>query len=227
MKLIRASSLAFLALCIAQCPYSAPEQSTADAPSDPLDQRVGSFELKDETFGDALGRLNQSFDISVSVEGLLPTEGVVTNPKFRARIEGHTVTEVLTWLCALDTRYTWARDGNMVNIFPRGSRDDRTYLFNRILPVLQFENVSKADEAAIGVIHQLGDPSEILICLSVGGTQTFAKPWTATFRDITVRQALNRIAQQLGPTYGWQIGGKARQRLIVFQFKLGGRVAAP
>jgi hypothetical protein len=159
--------------------------------------------------------------VAISIEGVLPEQGTASNPKFRAKIEGHTVAEVLTWLCTLDPRYTWTRDGNMVNLFPRALRDDKTYFFNRALPAVHFEGVMKADAAAIDVVHQLGDPSENLICLSIGGNLSFAKPWKATFHDITVRQALNRIAQQLGPTYGWQIGGTTRQRLIVFYYKPG------
>lgn len=67
------------------------------------------------------------------------------------------------------------------------------------------------------------DPNENLYFLGIGGTQGFAKPWTASFRNITVRQALNRIAEQLGATYGWQIGGTANQRMIMFHYKLGVR----
>lgn len=200
-----------------------PQEPASPRQPDPFDQKVEVLELNHETIGDAIGRIGQLFDVAISVEGVLPESGTTTNSKFRARIEGRSIAEVLTWLCSLDPRYTWARDGSMANLFPRALQGDKTYFFNRVLPVMRFQNARKADEATISVVHQLADPNENLICLGIGGNLNFAKPWTATFRDITVRQALNRIAQQLGPTYGWQIGGTTKQRLIVFYYKPGGR----
>lgn len=188
---------------------------------DPFDQQLSRVELNDENIFDAIARLNQETNIAISIEGILPAEGTVENPKFRAKIEGVTVSEVLSWLCKLDARYSWTRDGNMANIFPSAMRGDPKYFFNRRLPELNFQNIRQADDAAIIIVDQLGDPSEHLYFLAVGGTQSFSKPWTATFHDITVREGLNRIAKQLGPTYGWQIGGHAGTRLIMFHYKLG------
>jgi hypothetical protein len=190
---------------------------------DPLEQKVGSFELRDQTLGDALGRLNQSFDISISIEGVLPEEGTVTNPKLTANIENRTLAEVLDWLCTLDTRYVWARDGNNVNFFPRASSNDPNYFFGRTLADLHFQNVRNVGDAVIAIDHQASDPSGGVIYMGIGQTQGFAEAWTASFSNITVRQALNRIARQLGPTYGWQIGGTTKARLIVFHYKLEGQ----
>ena len=199
------------------------QESTTPAKKDPFNQVVELVELKDETIFDEIARLNQAFDISISIEGILPAKGTVANPKFTARIEKQTISDLLTWLCALDTRYTWSRDGNMINLFPRMFLNDKNYFFNRLLPELRFQDARDSGDAAIDIVHRLGDPNEHLIFMGIGGTQSFAKPWTATFHDITVRQALNRIAQQLGPTYGWQIGGTTNQRMIMFHYKLGAR----
>jgi hypothetical protein len=202
------------------------QDSSKGAEKDPFDQKVTVVELRDETIFDAIGRLNQSYDVAISIEGILPDQGVVTNPKFRGEIENRTLGEALTWLCTLDGRYTWTRDGTMANLFPTKFRDDPHYFFNRSLPILKFQDARQSGEAAIDVVHQLGDPAEHLIFLGIGGTQAFPKPWTATFNDITVRQALNRIAQQLGPTCGWQIGGTTNARLIMFHYKLGAHAFA-
>lgn len=199
------------------------QETTSSSAPDPFEQKIDLLELKDETLGDALGRLNQMLDISMSVEGILPEEGTVPNAKFTASVENRTLAEVLNWLCALDSRYTWIRDGNSVNLFPRASSNDPSYFFNRVLPKLSFQHLRRADDAAVALVHQLGDPNENLIVLGTGVTEGFAEPWTASFNNITVRQALNRIAQQLGPTYGWQIGGTTKARLIVFHYKLGGQ----
>jgi hypothetical protein len=199
------------------------QESTTPAKKDPFNQVVELVELKDETIFDEIARLNQAFDISISIEGILPANGTLPNPKFTARIEKQTISDLLTWLCALDTRYTWARDGNMANLFPRAFLNDKNYFFNRVLREVHFQEIRESGVAAMEVVHQLGDPNENLYFMGIGGTQGFAKPWTETFHDITVRQALNRIAQQLGPTYGWQIGGITNQRMIMFHYKLGAR----
>src|SRR6266481_1648616 len=199
------------------------ESTTPATRDDPFDQVVQDAQVTDETIFDEIARLNQAFDISISIEGILPAEGTVANPRFTARIEKQTITNVLSWLCALDTRYTWIRDGNMLNLFPRAFLNDKSYFFNRLLPEVRFQEIRESGDAAMEVVHQLGDPNENLYFMGIGGTQSFARPWTATFHDITVRQALNRIAQQLGPTSGWQIGGTTNQRMIMFHYKLGAR----
>jgi hypothetical protein len=217
MEMIFKLLFSILAVCF-------PPQETPTLPGlDPLAQKVGVFVLKDETLGEALGRLNQSLDVSISIEGVLPDEGTISNPKLTSSIENANAIEVLNWLCALDPRYTWARDDNSVNLIPRNRLNDPKYFFNRVLPELRLEQVHRVDDAVFAIVHQLGDQNENLFFMGIGGTQSFAEPWTASFKDITVRQALNRIAHQIGPTYGWQIGGTTKGRLIIFHYKLGGR----
>lgn len=202
--------------------YMSSQQAALPPRLDPLDKKIDRFEVKNETLGDALGRLNQVFDISISIEAVLPEEGTIANPRLNGSVEATTVEGVLTWLCALDARYAWTRDDNSINFMPRSKASDPTYFFNRVLREPHFERVRRVDDAGIAVVHGLNDPKENLIFLGIGGTQTFAEPWTVSFNNITVRQALNRIARHLGPTYGWQIGGTAQARLIVFHYKLGG-----
>jgi hypothetical protein len=197
------------------------QQPALPATEDPLMRVVRVAELKDETIFAEIARLNQGFDIAISIEGLLPAAGKVANPRFTAKIENQNIANVLSWLCDLDTRYTWTRDQDMVNVFPRAFLNDKSYFFNRLLPEVRFQDIQESGAAVMEVVHQLGDPNENLYFMGIGGTQNFAKPWTATFYNITVRQALNQIAHQLGPTYGWQIGGIANQRMIMFHYKLG------
>jgi hypothetical protein len=187
---------------------------------DPLTQNVGSFVIKDETIGDALGRLNQLFDISISIEGVLPEEGTITNPKLSGTLENRTLAGVLDWLCDLDGRYTWARDDDNVNIFPRASLNDARYFFKQTIADLRFEHVRKVADAVLAVDRQSGDQQGGVIYMGFGQAQSFAQDWTASFEKLTVRQALNRIARRLGPTCGWQVGGTTKARLIVFHYKL-------
>jgi hypothetical protein len=198
------------------------QDKTSIVTDDPFEQRVEVVALQDETIFDALAKLDQSHDLAISIEGILPVSGTISNPKFTATARRRSIADVLSWLCSLDPRYTWLRDGKTANIYPRKFQNDKNYFFNRLLPLLEFKDIRESSDAAIEVVHQLGDPEEHLFFMGIGGTQSFASPWTATFHDITVRQALNQIARQLGPTYGWQIGGHDGTRLILFHYKLGG-----
>src|SRR5271165_1894746 len=133
-------------------------QTSSATRFDPLGQKIGSFVLTEETLGDALGKINRSFDVSISIEGVLSEAGTVKNPKFTATIENRTLAEVLDWLCALDTRYSWMRDGNNVNLFPRSSSNDSNYFFNRAVTNLRFENVRSVADAVIVIDRQSSDP---------------------------------------------------------------------
>lgn len=195
-------------------------RQSASPALDPLVQNVGSFTIRNETIGEALGQLNQSFDISISIEGVLPEEGTIANPKLTGAVENLSLAGVLDWLCTLDGRYTWARDGNNINVIPRARLNDPEYFFNRTLADLHFEHVRKVVDAVLLVDRQSGDAQGGVIYMGIGQTQSFPRDWTVSFDRITVRQALNQIARQLGPTYGWQVGGTTKARLIVFHYKL-------
>jgi hypothetical protein len=45
---------------------------------------------------------------------------------------------------------------------------------------------------------------------------TFPRPWTANVNGVTVREVFDQIAQQFGPSYGWQFSGAMDFRLITF-----------
>lgn len=48
----------------------------------------------------------------------------------------------------------------------------------------------------------------------------FAKPWTIELSNISVRQALNRIAQEIGIGYGWLASGNSEVRIFSFHERL-------
>lgn len=134
--------------------------------------------------------------------------------------ENLSLSEVLNRICALDGRYGWSRDGNSINLFPKASLNDQNYFFSRALRELSLRDIRKVADAVLAIDRESGDPSGGVIYMGIGPAQTFAEPWNAEFTDITVRQALNQVARHLGPTYGWQIGGTTKARLILFHYKL-------
>ncbi len=82
---------------------------------------------------------------------------------------------------------------------------------NQEVALLSFDGVRDARIAFTEARRQFKLDDEGVGLLRLGGSLGFGKPWTASFSRITFRKALNRIAEQLGPTYGWQFGGGANQ----------------
>jgi hypothetical protein len=123
----------------------------------------------------------------------------------------------------LDSRFTWARDEGTANFFPRLARNNSNYLLNRELHNLVFNRVPDAQKAVFETVRHLPGPQEQLAVLMLGGSVAFAKPWTATFSNLNVRRAFNRIARQLGPTAGWNFGGTEEFRFVTFHTRLAAR----
>src|SRR5438132_916116 len=82
---------------------------------DPLDKRIDSLQLQNETILDALARMNAATELSVSFEAILKeslSSQDVGYPRFTTRIEGGSVREILDRICVLDGRFTWSRYKN-------------------------------------------------------------------------------------------------------------------
>jgi hypothetical protein len=93
---------------------------------------------------------------------------------------------------------------------------DSTYLLNKEIDVLEMKGVADAQEAVFAVADQASGQKQQIALLQSGRSLKFAKPWTASFKNISVREAFDRIAEQVGPTSGWQFGGAADFRVITF-----------
>jgi len=201
-------------------------QGQTPAPEDAFQRRVGSFALDGQTIVDTLAKLSQTTPVAYSVEFELGKTIAEAAPPVRslvAKVDAGTVAEVLDRLCELDATFAWKRVGNTANLFPRALGDDPNYLLNRRAAVLTFANVPDAEKAVFDAVAQLPGPKEQIAVLQTGVSLTFAKPWTATLRDVTIREAFDRIAQQFGPTYGWQFGGAADFRIITFHQRMAAK----
>jgi hypothetical protein len=187
--------------------------------SDPFQQRVGGVELSDQSVVDGVVMLSHISRLAVSVEHQLgPTiSGTAPQPKtFTAKVGPGTVSEVLDGLCALDEAFTWARNGNMVNVFPRVLARDPHYFLNRTIDELTLTDMPGAEEAVFKTVEQLPGPKEQIAIMQVGTSVSFASPWSTTLQGASVREVFDLIARQLGPTYGWQLTGAEDFRLIIF-----------
>lgn len=206
-------------------------QSIALGPQEPAErliedryqQRVDMLELQDEDIFEGFAKLNQRGFSSFTIERILASKLVgppLTNPKFTTRIESRSLREVLDWLCSLDSRYTWLAGARATHIVPRAVIGDPKYLLNRIIPNLEFRDEPDAERATLNAVGQLPAPKEDIAFLQLGGSVTFAKPWTKSLKDISVREAFTLIAAQIGSDFGWQFGGSEEFRLIMFHHSL-------
>ncbi len=201
-------------------------QSQPQASQDAFQRRVGGLTLDGQTIGDALASLSQATGVAFSVEFPLGKTFTDASPPLKnivAQVGPGTVPEILDQLCELDTTFTWRRIGNTANIFPSALANDPNYVLNRRVSLLTFKDVRDAQEAVFGAVDQLLGSKEQIAMLETGASVTFAKPWTATFREITIREAFDQIAQQFGSTYGWQFGGATDFRIITFHQRMAAK----
>jgi len=195
-------------------------QAANDA--DPFQRQVQAISLDHQTVFEAISRVHEATGVVVSVEKVLSTsEANQADQEFTTTITGGKPDVVLDEICALAGRYTWSRDGNMVNIYPRDVTGDPNYIFNRSLPVFSVQEVSDAPTAAIRAVRELPGSPEQLIILEAGNYD-FARPWTAKFENVTLRRAINRIAEHLCNTCGWQLTGTKSTPTVIFYRSLQG-----
>ena len=187
---------------------------------DQFDQTAPRIRLVHQTIFQAFAELYQSTGIVISVERILGKYGPVADKRFTATIRGGKPAQVLNDICALDRRYAWSRDGNVVNVYPWRTVDDPKYLFNQRIPSFELRGVSKAATAAIEADEQLPGKRSQLIILGTGGDD-FAEPWSVKLQNVTLRAVMNRIAQHLCSSCGWQLlPGKGSEPVLVFYRKL-------
>lgn len=187
--------------------------------ADPLTQRVLQIELDNQTIIDGIAMLSYSTGMAVSVE--FPLGTTISGPAptirlFSTKVSASTASQMLDRLCALDPTFIWTRKGNIVNVYPRALQNDPLYLLNRRIDEVTFQNVQKADDAVMSMVGGLPGPRQQLAVLQVGTPLNFARPWNTTLRNVTVREALDDIAQQLGSTYGWVLSGGQDFRMVTF-----------
>ncbi|MCI0746302.1 MAG: hypothetical protein L0Y58_12935 [Verrucomicrobia subdivision 3 bacterium] len=190
---------------------------------DLLAQPIASLSLKGEFLLEGIAKLDSlTTGVGFSVE-LVPgsdTAGPPPSPRFSAEVTDVTLREALDWLCSLDKRYTWEQDRTTVNVFPRESGDDPRYFFNYPVTEIRFDDVANAYDAVRVAMRSLRGPAPRLVSWTGHDSANFAKPWTTGIAGVSVRQLFNRIAQQLGPEYGWIVSGNAKVRLFNFHAQL-------
>ncbi len=185
-----------------------------------LDARVPSFVIRGGTLLDGLAQLSaEPVEISFAFEDSLKArvnDPPVPESRFDLRLEKRTIKEILDELCRMDGRYTWARDGSMINVYPRATINDKSYLLNRRLKQLELRGVREAGQALFAIVAQIPPPFEQITFAQAGGDISYPEPWNERLRDLTVRHALNLAARHLGPKGGWVLSGSSDFRTVGF-----------
>ena len=181
--------------------------------------------LTNQTLFDGLAKLSsERIPLALGFEEVLKarfSDPPTPDPRFSVEPENKTVREILQSLCALDTRYTWSSDGDTANVYPIAVRDDSTYLLNRRISRLHVEQITDIVQGLLAVAKQLPPPEEQIAQAQAGGDDSYPPvPWTAAFEDVTVRQAINRLAAHMGPRSAWLFQGSRDFRTFAF-FKAG------
>jgi hypothetical protein len=195
-----------------------PERPSAVSP---LDARMSNFRLDDKPILTAVKTLDrESLGIDFGFEEVLTRK--VSDPevppvKVTLRLENPSTREILDALCAADPRYTWSIDGLTVNVFPISTVNDSKYLLNRKLARFHFTRIAEIDLGLLAIAQQLPGPMEEIAHAQVGGDASYPpEPWTATFENLTVRQAVNRLVEHMGKSSSWIFGGSDEFRWFAF-----------
>ncbi len=197
-----------------------PDGQNANA-NDPLLAKVRVLELENQTVFDGIAKLSAVAETGFAVERELTSKQkpqLAPVIRFTARIENVSIRQALDWLFQLDPRYTWKAEERFVNVFPRYVERDPEYPLNRTIRFFEVRNANSAGGAAMAAADHAEPPQQLAV-LQLGDTH-FSKPVSFTFEGVTLRQALNQIARQLGPTYGWQFSGTIEFRFMAFHDRL-------
>jgi hypothetical protein len=226
------SKLAFLTLLLPAFAFGQEPHSShaAGGPArSPLEATISRFDVKDAVLRDGLSELSLKNidDLHLGFEEIIreriQDDPRVQSPHFSLHLRGKTVREVMDALCSSDPRYTWSIDGTSINVYPKAAAGDPAYLFNHVLQQILVSGIPNPDQALTPLAALL--PREQIGYAGIGDDPEYAKPWTATFEHLTVRQFINRIAEHLGPRTSWTWQGTRGGRM--FTFHEGGFLAAP
>jgi hypothetical protein len=124
------------------------------------------------------------------------------------------VRDILDTLCKSDRRYMWSVDGSTVNVYPRKTVGNSSYLLNRELDSITLKNISGPSDALTSLMKLL--PGEQLGYAGIGVNNDYPQPWSAVFSHLTVRQLMNRVSEHNGPRGGWIWSGSRGQRFFAY-----------
>jgi hypothetical protein len=221
----RISTATFFAVFIV---FATNVNAVAQAPNGPgRGQEIPRFSVKKAAMRDVVAALSSMPNLTAHVgfeeitrERIM--DSVDRSVTLSVTLEHTTVQQIVSTLCSSDPRYSWAEDGDWINIFPRDKERDPKYLFNLRVKSVILQNIPNPDEAVAQLHLQDLVGGEQIGYMEVGGDNSYVAPWTVELQDISVRQYINRIAEHSGPRASWVWQGGRDERMFSF-YKLGFR----
>ena len=217
--------LVLMFLILGHCGYGQTTQTgnenqrSASSPN----YRVAHFEVTDSTLIEALSKLSLEpiAGLHLGIEEILRerfSDGLDRSIRFSLTLENTTVTDIVETLCQFDSRYTWSTDGASINVFPRETIGNSSYLLNRDLEEIMLDKIADPSEVLTPLAKLL--PGEQLGYAGIGGGSSYPEPWSKSFKQLTVRQLMNRISEHIGQQGGWIWSGSKDDRFF-FCFQYG------
>jgi hypothetical protein len=186
-----------------------------------LSTRVPEFNLNGETIEAGLKRL--AFGPTAFAMGFehelksKETDPPIQDPPLTLHLKMTTVGETLDAMCHADGRYTWSADDTFINVYPATTLNDPSYFLNRRLKRLDLNGLTDVQQGLLAIVNQLPPPKEQVAIAQVGGNYSYPpEPWTTSYEDITVRQAIDRLVRHMGERSSWAFTGSRDFRAFAF-----------
>jgi hypothetical protein len=126
---------------------------TDDSPTaSALSDKVADFDIKEVTLVEALSKLSLEpvAGLHLGIEEIIRDKGSEVadrSVRFSLTLRDVNVRGILDTLCKSDNRYTWSADGSSVNVYPRETIANSSYVLNRELDSITLENISRPSDA--------------------------------------------------------------------------------
>jgi len=108
-----------------------------------------------------------------------------------------------------------SEDGATINIYPRVTTDDMSYLFNLRVDKITLTDISDPNQALTPLSKKFPE-QQVGYAGPALGDKTYAKPWTIVLESLTVRQFIGRIAEHMGTQTSWVWQGGMCERMFTF-----------
>jgi hypothetical protein len=196
--------------------------STEDSPSTPaLNKKLGHFDLTDATIIDGLSKLSDEpiAGLHLGIEEIIQDKSFEPpdrSIRFSLRLDDLTVGDILDMLCKSDRRYVWSVDGSSVNVHPRETIGNSSYLPNRELESISLKNINGPADALTPLMKLVPGEQLGYAGIGMGINNDYPEPWNTVFNKLTVRQLMNRLSEHNGPRGGWIWSGSRGQRFFAF-----------
>jgi hypothetical protein len=187
-----------------------------------LNSEISVFNLNNESIEVGLKRLATPAAFAMGFEHELKSKQAdppIEDPRLTLHLTATTVHDALDAMCRADGRYTWSADDVFINVYPIKTLNDASYLMNRRLEKLDLKELTDIQQGLLAIVNQLPPPKEQVAIAQIGIGVDDAyppKPWTISYKNLTVREAINRLVRHMGEQSSWAFTGSIDFRTFAF-----------